>query len=275
MILSIPTCLEAFAEESQSVSGVITRIEPKVMIGHVKRHDGKEDPLAPLMPLYAGDEIVVESLGTRAHMRLFGNEDIVVGYGDTFKVPEPVGERSLLESARVAVLEELFRTLTEVTLITRSHDRDRTATVHDVYEWWRPQLVMFLEAGERRLLIPCPGISGTYRIIHRLTGQDLAGGEIECGFTLTSLLTLKADHRYRLEVTTDDGHVLHRSFRGIAPGEAWLPLPASGVIDGLSQLAELASRGDGLWRFEALQGIQNLPADSIDREALMIALLAL
>lgn len=275
ILLLAVTTRSGFADEN--AAAMVTRIEPADTGIAIVLRDGKREEAAFMMPLFPGDELVVETPNTTVQVKMFGGDDVTASSGQTLKIEAEAEQRGMFDSMLAALSEKVFRNnqVSRRNLVTRS---DAEAPSLSLSGFNDGDDVQYVVAGERDLLLRWNlDLDAVLFDIERDDdGQVLIAGESAGDFAFADGVPLQAGQRYELHIAADTG--LQASGALVAvPALPDLPpvSPELGTVGTALQLLELAQLDGGRWKFEAIQGVLDLSPDDIDRATLIAEISAL
>lgn len=265
------------ASAAEQAAAMVTRIEPSTGGSARVTGPGRAEEVAFMMPLYAGDELQVDSPKMSVQVKFFGGDEVMVQKGEPLRIEAPPEERGMLSSVMLAISDKVFRNnqVSRRNLVTRSEGDERPLTVFGIGADLPAQK---LRAGTRALFIRwnLDLDRVAYRIDAASGGQSLAAGMAEGDFVFIEGLDLKAGADYRLVVESQDGRTAAGNIAAVAEAPPLTPAePALGTIGQAISLLELGQTDDGQWKLEAIQGVVDLAPDDIDRATLIEEISAL
>lgn len=266
-LLTVPA---AHAAE-RAAAGVITRIEPAdTGVAYIRGAD-REAPAAFMSPVFPGEQVVVESLGTTVQVKLFGQGTATATDRAPLQVPDAVPERGLGSNLFASLVDRVARSgeRTQRNLVTRAEGDD---TPLELSGWRGDGAAQQLAAGRRELFLHWNQYlsQAGYEVSDVATGGVIASGQVSGDFAITPPLELATARRYRVTVRSAAGRSVAREFDTVAMAPAPPEVDAAlGEIGLALQLLALADTADGAWAFEAIQGVPNLSPDELDRRALI------
>lgn len=252
-------------------AGVITRIEPAdTGVAHIRGAD-REAPAAFMSPVYPGEQVVVESLGTSVQVKLFGRGTATATDRAPLQVPLAAPERGLGSNLLASLVDRVARSgeRTQRNLVTRADGDD---TPLELSGWRGDPRAQQLGAGRRELFLHWNQYMAQagYEISDTATGGVIGSGQVSGDFAVTAPLELAAGRRYRVTLRSASGRSVAREFDTVARAPAPLEVDAAlGEIGLALQLLALADTAEGAWAFEAIQGVPSLSPDELDRRALI------
>lgn len=255
----------------RAAAGVITRIEPAdTGVAYIRGAD-REAPAAFMSPVFPGEQVVVESLGTTVQVKLFGQGTATATDRAPLQVPDAVPERGLGSNLFASLVDRVARSgeRTQRNLVTRAEGDD---TPLELSGWRGDGAAQQLAAGRRELFLHWNQYlsQAGYEVSDVATGGVIASGQVSGDFAITPPLELAAARRYRVTVRSAAGRSVAREFDTVAMAPAPPEVDAAlGEIGLALQLLALADTADGAWAFEAIQGVPNLSPDELDRRALI------
>lgn len=262
---------------AENAAAMVMRIEPTDSgIAKVLR-DGKSEEVAFMMPLYEGDELVVESPDTTVQVRIFGRDDVIVSSGEPLTIGVEAEERTMFSGMLSALSDKVFRNnqMSRRNLVTRS---DGALPDLVLRGFGADSEARALVAGHRSLLLSWNLDLDTvrYRIEDTAASRGVSDGTAEGDFAFVDDVDIEAGREYVVLVERADGV----QARGVIIGVEVLPTltPVDerlGAAGDALQLLELAERDNGRWKFEAIQGVLDLSPDDIDRATLIEEIAAL
>lgn len=252
-------------------AGVIARIEPAdTGVAYIRGAD-REAPAAFMSPVYPGEQVVVESLGTIVQVKLFGRGTATATDRVPLQVPLAAPERGLGSNLLASLVDRVARSgeRTQRNLVTRADGDDTPLELSG----WRGDLrAQQLGAGRRELFLHWNQYmaQGGYEISDNATGGVIGSGQVSGDFAITSPLEFTAGRRYRVTLRSASGRMVTREFDTVASVPAPPEVDAAlGEIGLALQLLALADTAEGAWAFEAIQGVPSLSPDELDRRALI------
>lgn len=259
------------AAAERAAAGVITRIEPADTGVAYIRGDTREAPAAFMSPVFPGEQVVVESLGTTVQVKLFGQGTATATDRAPLQVPEAAPERGLGSNLFASLVDRVARSgeRTQRNLVTRADGDDSPL---ELSGWRGDGAAQQLAAGRRELFLHWNQYlsQAGYELSDVATGDVIGSGQVSGDFAFTSPLQLVAGRRYRATLRSASGRVVAREFEVVAAAPAPPAVDAElGEIGLALQLLALADTADGAWAFEAIQGVPNLSPDELDRRALI------
>lgn len=273
-ILALAGASPGFAEDN--AAAMVTRIEPADSgIAKVMRN-GKSEEVAFMMPLYAGDELVVESPNTVVQVKIFGGADAVARLGEPLKIEEEAEERGMFGSMMSALSDKVFRSnqMSRRNLVTRS-DGDSPALA--LFGFDAGAGVQNVIAGKRSLIVRWNLDLDSVRFeLQRADARVMVEGESHGDFAFIDDAVLESGEAYTVEVESVGGLAASGEFVAVDALPELHPVdPELGTVGRALQLLELAEIDDGKWKFEAIQGVLDLSPDDIDRATLISEISAL
>lgn len=275
--VAVLTCMASTSLADNNAAAMVMRVEPADSgIAKVLR-DGDTEEVAFMMPLYEGDELVVESPGTAVQVRVFGGEDVTVSAGKSLAIGAGAGERTLFSGMLSALSNKVFRNnqVSRRNLVTRSDGQLPDLVLHGIDSNGQEQALV---AGRRSLLLRwnLDLESVSYRVEDTATKRDVASGTSDGDFAFIGDVDIVAGHAYEVTVAGADGALAHGALVGVNALPALTPIDDRlGAAAAALRLIELATRDDGRWKFEAIQGVLDLSPDDIDRATLIEEIAAL
>ncbi len=263
----------------ENAAAMVTRIEPADSgIAKVLRN-GKSEEVAFMMPLYVGDELIVESPNTTVQVKIFGGDDIIARLGKPLIIDAEAKHRGMFGSMLTALSNKVFRNnqLSRRNLVTRSDGESPALTLFGFDTAAGAQNVL---AGERSLILRwnLDLDSVGFQLTRDDDSQLIAQGESQGDFAFVDDALLESGQRYTLRVESTGG--LEAS--GMLTAVDALPELTvtdeqleQGTVGEALRLLELAQIGAGQWKFEAIQGVLELSPDDIDRATLIAEISAL
>jgi hypothetical protein len=254
----------------ERVAAMITRIEPADTGIALVEGNGRSDEAAFMMSLYAGDVLTVKTANTVVYIKVFGEGEKVARKGEPVAIGAAAEERGMFSSLYEAVANKVFRNnqVYRRNLTTRSEGDDAPLEFSGFSENGGAQKV---HSGTRSLFLRwnIDLDKGQYEF-SEVGGNSMASGDASGDFLFIDDVVLVSGHRYTLTLTNADG----RRTTGTLEVVSELPSlpsidPDLGVVGDALQLLGLAEIENGLWKFEAIQGVVELSADEIDRATLI------
>jgi len=262
---------------AEQAAAMVTRIEPSKGGSAKVTRAGRAEEVAFMMPLYAGDELSVETVNMSVQVKFFGGDEVLVGKGQPLRVEAAPEERGMFSSVMLAISDKVFRNnqVSRRNLVTRSEGDETPLAVFGIGAELPTQK---LRAGHRDLFIrwnqDLDGVA--YRIETVPGGRAVAAGTTDGDFAFVEGLNLKAGEDYRLTVESQDGRSAIGDLAAVAQTPPITPAqPALGTIGRAIGLLELGQADDGQWKLEAIQGVVDLAPDDIDRATLIEEISAL
>jgi hypothetical protein len=273
----ILTCLASASFADNNAAAMVMRIEPADNgIAKVLR-DSHTEEVAFMMPLYEGDKLVVESPNTTVQVRIFGGDDMIVRAGAPLTIGAEAEERTMFSGLLSALSDKVFRNnqMSRRNLVTRSDGQLPDLVLHGFDADSDKQALV---GGRRSLLLRwnLDLDSASYRIEDATASRGVASGTAEGDYAFADNLDIEAGHDYVVFIESADG----LQARGVIVGVDALPelTPVDerlGTAGAALRLVELATRDNGRWKFEAIQGVLELSPDDIDRATLIKEIAAL
>jgi hypothetical protein len=252
-------------------AGVITRIEPAdTGVAHIRGAD-REAPAAFMSPVYPGEQVVVESLGTSVQVKLFGRGTATATDRAPLQVPLAAPERGLGSNLLASLVDRVARSgeRTQRNLVTRGDGDDLPLELSG----WRGDLrAQQLAAGQRELFLHWNRYlaQAGYEISDTVTGGVIGSGQVSGDFAITAPLEFIAGRRYQVALRPASGRAVTREFDTVASAPTPPEVDAGlGEIGLALQLLVIADADGGAWAFEAIQGVPGLSPDELDRRALI------
>ena len=262
-----------------NATAMVTRIEPADSgIAKVLRN-GKSEEVAFMMPLYVGDELIVESPNTTVQVKIFGGDDIIARLGKPLIIDAEAKQRGMFGSMLTALSNKVFRNnqLSRRNLVTRSDGELPALSLLGFDTAAGAQNVL---AGERSMILRwnLDLDSVRFQLARKDDSQVIAQGESQGDFAFVDDALLESGHRYTVRVESADGHTASGT---LAVVDALPELQVTdeqlerGTVGEALRLLELAQIDGGQWKFEAIQGVLELSPDDIDRATLIAEISAL
>lgn len=265
------------ASAAEQAAAMVTRIEPAKGGSAKVTRAGRAEEVAFMMPLYAGDELSVQTVNMSVQVKFFGGEEVVVGKGQPLRIEAAPEERGMFSSVMLAISDKVFRNnqVSRRNLVTRSDGDEGPLSVFGIGAELPTQK---LRAGHRDLFLrwnqDLDGVA--YRVESVPGGQAMAAGVTDGDFAFVEGLSLTAGQNYRLVVQSQDGRRAAGDFVAVSQTPPITPAdPALGTIGQAIGLLELGQADDGQWKLEAIQGVVDLAPDDIDRATLIEEISAL
>ncbi len=263
----------------ENAAAMVTRIEPADSgIAKVLRN-GKSEEVAFMMPLYVGDELIVESANTTVQVKIFGGDDIVARLGEPLLIEAEAKQRGVFGSMLTALSDKVFRNnqLSRRNLVTRSDGETPTLSLFGFDTAAGPQKVL---AGERSMILRwnLDLDSVRFQVTRSDGSQVIAKGESQGDFAFVDDALLESGQRYTVRVESKDGLAASGT---LAVVDALPELQVTdeqlqqGTVGEALRLLELAQIDGGQWKFESIQGVLELSPDDIDRATLIAEISAL
>ena len=261
----------------ENAAAMVMRIDPADSgIAKVFRN-GNTEEVAFMMPLYAGDELVVESPDTTVQVRIFASDDATVSTGDSLSIGSEAEERTMFSGLLTALSDKVFRNnqLSRRNLVTRSDGKLPDLLLHGFGAGNESQALV----GGRRSLILRWNLdldSASYRIESADTGHTITSGDAEGDYAFADGVDIDPGGNYVVLIEGANGTKVRGDFVGAAALPVLTPVDERlGAAGAALRLVELASRDNGRWKFEAIQGVLDLSPDDIDRATLIDEIAAL
>ncbi len=174
------------ASAAEQAAAMVTRIEPSTGGSARVTGPGRAEEVAFMMPLYAGDELQVDSSKMAVQVKFFGGDEVVVRKGEPLRIEAPPEERGMLSSVMLAISDKVFRNnqVSRRNLVTRSEGDERPLIVFGIGADLPPQK---LRAGTRDVVYPLEPGSGPRRLPYRrphAAGRVVAAGMTDGDFRL-------------------------------------------------------------------------------------------
>ena len=259
----------------ENAAAMVMRIEPADSgIAKVLRN-GDSEEVAFMMPLYAGDKLVVESPGTSVQVRVFASGDTTVSSGDSLTIGAEAEERTMFSGVLSALSDKVFRNnqVSRRNLVTRSDGKLPDLVLHGFGPGNETQALV---GGRRSLLLRwnLDLDSASYRI--ETAGRTIVSGDAEGDFAFADGVNIDAGGNYVVRIESAAGSTVRGDFIGVDALPALTPVDERlGAAGAALRLVELATLDNGRWKFEAIQGVLDLSPDEIDRATLIEEIAAL
>lgn len=273
-VLLLAVNAPCFADDN--AAAMVTRIEPADSgIAKVMRN-GRSEEVAFMMPLYAGDELIVETPNTVVQVKIFGGDDAVARLGEPLKIEQEAEERGMFGSMMSALSDKVFRSnqLSRRNLVTRS-DGDSPAL--SLFGFDAAAGAQYVLAGKRSLIVRWNLDLDSVRFeLLRGDSRVLVEGESHGDFAFIDGAILESGEAYTVEIESVGGLVATGELLAVdAMPELQAVDPQLGTVGQALRLLELAQIDGGKWKFEAIQGVLDLSPDDIDRATLIAEISAL
>ncbi|MEQ9562060.1 MAG: hypothetical protein RLN69_06025 [Woeseiaceae bacterium] len=279
-VLAVTAVLCSFGSSAfaaDNAAAMVMRIEPADSgIAKVIR-DGKSMEVEFMMPLYEGDELVVESVNTVVQVKIFGGDNVEARQGEPLKIGEEAEERTMLSSMFSALSDKVFRNnqVSRRNLVTRSDGDTAALALQGFSAEGEPQKLV---AGRRELFLSwnLDLDSVDYRIVDKSGERIVATGSSEGDYAFVDEAGFESGHEYQVIVESASGKQAIGQLVAVDSRPALSPATEDlGAAGSALQLLELAETDDGRWKFEAIQGVLDLSPDDIDRATLIEEIAAL
>jgi hypothetical protein len=279
MVVSLAVLLpyRAGIAAEPAAAGVITRIEPAdTGVAYIRSAAGEKAAVF-MAPVYPGDRVIVESLGTTVQVRLFAQGMATATDRAALEVPGAAPERSLGSNLLSSLVDKVARSgeRSQRNLVTRA---DGDLDTLELSGWRGADEPQRLAAGERSLFLHWNHyLAQASYVLADPAGRAIASGAVNGDFVITAPIDLVEGLPYKLTLRAASGREIARSFMVVGALPA---VPDIGTELGDTgralQLLALAGDADGRYAFEAIQGVLDLSADELDRRALIdeLALMA-
>ena len=270
-LLSMMLSLSPAQATERAAAGVITRIEPAdTGVAYIRGAD-REVPAAFMSPVFPGEQVVVESLGTSVQVTLFGHGTVNATDRVPLRVPDAAPERGLGSNLFASLVDRVARSgeRTQRNLVTRADGENTPLELSGWRGERRPQQVV---AGRRELFLHWNQYlaQAGYEGSDAATGSGIGRGQGSGDFAITEPLSMVAGRRYRVTLQAASGRSVARELAAVVAAPAPPEVDAAlGEIGRALQLLALADTAAGAWAFEAIQGVPGLSPDELDRRALI------